>query len=84
VGVVAQGDLYPGGGTYPTTLWLPGRRFVDNYYLHLTRDARPAATASILFGLYDETTGQRLIATGADADPGGNNFIQLGTVAIRP
>jgi len=83
-GVIAQGDLYPGAGTYPTTLWAPGRRFVDTYYLHLPADAQPAETASILFGLYDEATGQRLTATGGDADPAGNNWIQLGTVAIHP
>ena len=84
VGVVAQDDLYPGGGTDPTTVWVPGRKFVDTYYLHLPPNAQPAAKASILFGLYDERTGQRLTATGADADPGGNNWIQLGTVNIGP
>jgi hypothetical protein len=84
VGVVAQRDIYPGGGTYPTTFWVPGRPFVDTYYLHLPPDAPPAAAAQILFGLYDEATGQRLTATGSDADPGGNNWIQLGTVNIQP
>jgi hypothetical protein len=84
VGVVAQLDLYPGGGTYPTNVWVPGRRFVDTYYLHLPPDAQPAAAAPILFGLYDEGTGQRLTATGGNADPGGNNWIQLGTVTIQP
>ena len=84
VGVVAQRDLYPGGGTYPTNVWVPGRPFVDNYTLHLPPDAQPAASAPILFGLYDEVTGQRLTATGGDADPGGNNWIQLGTVSIQP
>ena len=84
VGVIAQGDLYPGGGTYPTNVWVPGRPFVDTYYLHLPPDAPPAEAAQILFGLYDEPTGQRLTATGGDADPGGNNWIQLGTVSIQP
>jgi len=84
VGVVAQGDIYPGGGTYPTTLWAPGQWFVDTYYLHLPPDAQPAASASIILGLYDEATGQRLTATGSDADPGGNNWIRLGTVVIHP
>jgi hypothetical protein len=82
-GVVAQNDVYPGEGAYPTTYWTPGRRFVDTYYLHIPADA-PAATGSIIFGLYDEASGQRLAATGGDADPGGNNFIQLGTVKIEP
>jgi hypothetical protein len=84
VGVVAQRDLYPGGGTYPTNVWVPGRPFVDTYYLHLPPDAQPATGAPILFGLYDEATGQRLTATGSDADPGGNNFVKLGSVNIQP
>ena len=84
VGVVAQRDIYPGGGTYPTTFWVPGRAFADTYYLHLAPDAPPANGAQILFGLYDEDTGQRLTATGGDADPGGNNWVQLGTVNIQP
>jgi len=84
LGVVAQRDLYPGGGTYPTNIWVPGQPFVDTYYLHLPPNAQPAASAPILFGLYDESTGQRLTATGGDADPGGNNFILLGAVSIQP
>jgi hypothetical protein len=82
-GIIAQRDLYPGGGTYPTDVWLPGRPFVDTYYLHLPPDA-PIADARILVGLYDESSGQRLAATGADADPDGNDWIQLGTVTIAP
>ncbi len=84
VGVVAQADVYPGGGTYPTNRWVAGRPFVDTYYLHIPPDAPAAAAAPILFGLYDEATGQRLTATGGDADPGGNNWIQLGAVSIQP
>jgi hypothetical protein len=84
VGVVAQADVYPGGGTYPTNRWVPGRQFVDTYYLHIPADAPAAVQAPILFGLYDETTGERLTATGGDADPGGNNWINLGSVRIQP
>ena len=84
VGVVAQADVYPGGGTYPTNRWTPGRMFEDTYYLHIPADAPAAAQAPILFGLYDEPSGQRATATGGDADPGGNNWIQFGTVSIAP
>jgi hypothetical protein len=84
VGVVAQRDIYPGEGAYPTTFWVPGRQFLDTYYLHVPPDAQPATQLPILFGLYDEANGQRLTATGGSADPGGNNWIQLGTVNIQP
>jgi hypothetical protein len=84
VGVIAQVDVYPGGGTYPTNRWVPGRQFADTYYLHIPTDAPAVAAAPILFGLYDEATGERLTATGGDADPTGNNWIQLGTVSLEP
>jgi hypothetical protein len=38
----------------------------------------------VLIGLYDEQTGQRLPATGADANPAGGDSIKLGTVTIAP
>ena len=46
VGVVAQADVYPGGGTYPTNRWTPGRMFEDTYYLHIPADAPAAAQAA--------------------------------------
>src|SRR6185295_11278154 len=81
--VVVQTNVYTGDGTYPTNRCTRGQKFQDTYYLHIPADA-PAGEAPILFGLYDEPSGQRLTATGADADPGGNDFIQLGTVTIQP
>ena len=62
---LAQVDVYPGGGTYPTDVWVPGRAFVDTYTLHVPPDA-PAGPVEVLLGLYDEQSGQRLAATGAD------------------
>jgi hypothetical protein len=81
LGTVAQRDLFPGAGTYRTTLWQAGRPFVDNYYLHLPVDA-PATNAQVLIGLYDEKTGLRLTATGADAGPPGTDWIQFGHVSV--
>ena len=84
VGTVAQRDLYPGGGAYPTTVWAPGRPFVDTFYLHLPAGAPSAANAQVLIGLYDEATGQRLPATGANAGPPGADWIEFGAIAIQP
>jgi hypothetical protein len=82
VGVAAQRDLYPGGGTYPTNVWVPGRPFVDTYYLHVPLDAPLAAGTRILVGLYDEASGQRLTATGADAGPPGTDWIEFGALSL--
>ncbi len=84
VGIIAQRDLYPGGGTYPTDVWLPGKPFVDTYYLHLPPDAPPGAETRLLVGLYDEQSGERLAATGADAGPPGTDWIEFGSVTIAP
>lgn len=83
-GTVAQRDLYPGGGTYPTTVWVPGRPFVETFYLHLPPDAPTATGAQVLIGLYDEATGQRLPATGTNAGPPGTDWIEFGEIEIRP
>jgi hypothetical protein len=83
LGTLAQRDIYPGGGTYPTTVWQAGRPFVDTYALHLAADAPPTDNAQLAIGLYDEKSGQRLTATGGDAGPPGTDWIQFGHVAIR-
>jgi hypothetical protein len=81
---LAQIDIYPGGGTYPTDAWVLGRAFVDTYTLRLPADAPTAGSVQVLIGLYDEQTGQRLPATGADAGPPGADWIELGSVTLAP
>ena len=78
--ILAQQDLYPGGGTYLTDGWVLGRPFVDTYYLHLPADA-PATTAELRLGLYDEATGERLPVSGADTAPD-FGWVVLGIVTI--
>ncbi len=84
LGTLAQRDIYPGGGTYPTTVWQAGRVFVDTYSLKLPADAPRSDNAQLVIGLYDETNGQRLTATGGDAGPPGTDWIQIGRVAVKP
>jgi 4-amino-4-deoxy-L-arabinose transferase-like glycosyltransferase len=81
---LAQVDIYPGGGTYPTDSWLLGRPFVDTYTLRLPPAAPGVGTAQVLLGLYDEHTSLRLPATGADSNPAGDDSIVLGTVTLAP
>jgi hypothetical protein len=81
---LAQVDIFPGGGTFPTDTWILGRPFVDTYTLRLPPGEAPMGTAEVLIGLYDEQTGQRLPATGADANPAGGDSIRLGSVTLAP
>jgi hypothetical protein len=84
VGSLAQRDTYPGLGTYATTVWDPGRPFVDTYRLRLPVDAPPVSHGMILLGLYDETTMQRLPVTGANAGPAEEAWVEFGDLQIQP
>lgn len=80
--LLAQRDIYPGNGTYRTTVWVPGRAFADTYSLRVPSDAPATTGAQLALGLYDEASGTRLTAGGADAGPPGTDYIQIGTVTI--
>ena len=80
-GLIAQSDRYPGAGALATTLWTPGRTFVDTFHLRVPPEAASGA-AQLMLGLYDEQTGERLFASGANADPAGSNALVLGMVTI--
>jgi hypothetical protein len=80
---VTQRDSYPGLGNYATTVWDPGRTFVDVYKLKLPADAQPAQ-AQLVYGLYNGDSGVRLPVTGADAGPADQAWVKLGTVEVKP
>jgi hypothetical protein len=68
-------------GNYATTVWDPGRTFVDTYRLRLPQDVPATSDAKILLGLYDETTMERIRVAGADtvAD---QSWIEFGSVQV--
>jgi hypothetical protein len=57
--IQGQQDNPPLGGTYPTTLWVPGEVVVDPYIISVNGDAM-TGTHAIEVGLYVAETGQRL------------------------
>ncbi len=57
--MVAQEDRPPGGGTYPTTLWLPPEIVVDAYAIPLPTSL-PKGAYRLEVGLYQVETGERL------------------------
>jgi uncharacterized membrane protein len=64
--IVGQRDAEPGGGMRLTTLWEPGDVVADNHGI-LVHPATPPGTYEVIAGLYDATTGQRLVTPdGAD------------------
>ncbi len=81
-GSLAQRDTYPGGGNWATTVWDPGRPFVETYRLHLPSAAAPGS-GYILLGLYERNSGERLPLHGADAVPA-EGWIEFGQVTWAP
>jgi hypothetical protein len=69
---VAQWDGYPCLNTSRTSQWPVGEAIRDPVLMRIAEDVPPGAY-SLLVGLYDETTGERL----------GGQAIQVATITIR-
>jgi 4-amino-4-deoxy-L-arabinose transferase-like glycosyltransferase len=63
--VRAQRDSVPGGGALPTTGWLPGEVIADEYAIPLPPQM-PPGEYTIVVGMYDAASGQRLPVLGSD------------------
>jgi hypothetical protein len=70
------GDGEPGGGRLPTTSWLAGEYLTDPHQVNVS-SAAPAGAYRLRIGLYDPTTGQRLVT------PEGKDHAEIGPVTIR-
>ncbi len=81
--VIAQRDTYPGLGTYPTRLWREGDSFADRYVLTLPPTVFAPCTGRFEVGLYDFASGERLLATGPDGQPLGDN-VRFHQIAVLP
>lgn len=74
--VWGQQDNQPGGGWYPTSLWLPHQPVVDAHAFQISPEAS-SGTYRLIAGLYDSKTQQRIpTQTGQD-------FVEIGTVIVQ-
>ena len=64
--LIAQHDSQPAGGSRPTTGWVEGEYIADHHALQWV-EAGYTGTAEIEIGLYDPTTGQRLLLPNGDS-----------------
>lgn len=71
--LVAQRDSPPANGRQPSDQWLTDQAVSDRHALLL--DMLPAADYTLIVGLYDPTTGQRLMVNGGD-------FLTLGILTL--
>lgn len=66
-----QQDGEPGCNLFPTSSWQPGVTIADRYYIQLAEDARPG-TYTLLIGMYDRETGERLDVFTSTGEPVGD------------
>jgi len=64
---VAERHTYPGLGRFPTSLWQVGQAFCDVYRVRVEDWAPVPELYDLVIGLYDASTGERLVAR----DPAG-------------
>ncbi|MCG3206830.1 MAG: hypothetical protein FOGNACKC_00429 [Anaerolineae bacterium] len=76
---VAQADVIPGGGTWPTTGWSPGEWLTDTISLNLPADL-PPGDYTLAIGMYRPDTGERLPLVG---DTTGQNAVQIPGVTVK-
>jgi len=79
--VIAQRDMYPGQGTYPTTLWSAGDILADTYVLAVPTAVMTPLQAQFEVGLYQLHTGVRLPASRSPNESLGDN-VRFGRVIL--
>ncbi len=71
--ILAQRNTFPGLGSFPTTLWQAGDAIADTYTLPLPETTYAPSSAQLEVGLFDFTTGERLLVYGAEEEPVDDN-----------
>ncbi len=79
--VWGQQDNQPQQGRYPTTAWSIRDRVVDRYDIMVREDA-PEGSYTLLVGMYDLATGERLPAVDVDGHRLPNDAIVLSAIDI--
>ena len=78
---IAQRDMYPGQGLYPTSLWPAGEAIASRYVLQLDQTVYAPTVAKLEVGLFDYATHfpwERLMASS------GSDNVRFGEIAIVP
>jgi hypothetical protein len=78
--LVAQRDVMPLDGTWPTTCWQPNASFEDRYQLVMLRPLTPGVYRLEL-GFYWLPSGERLPVRGQGAGP--SQTVRLGAVRVE-
>jgi len=80
--IVAQRDSVPGQGTLPTTSWVEGEVILDPYEIPISSDV-PPGTYTIIVGMYDASTAERLPVFDSGSHFLGDH-VELSEVSLAP
>jgi hypothetical protein len=80
--MVAQRDTHPGLGNFPSGLWRPGDRFIEQIRLHLPETAYAPETGTLSIGLY-VPDGYRLAVSDVNGEELGDS-LTLTELSIEP
>ncbi len=72
--IIAQRDMYPGRGTYPTSLWESGDIIEDTYVLPIPPAVTTPARVNLVVGLYSWETGERLSVMDGEGNDLGDSY----------
>jgi len=81
--ILGQRDMYPGQGTYPTSLWSPGEIVADTYAVPISPTAMTPGEALFAVGLYNLQTGERLPVVDGMGQPLGDH-LRFGRLVLPP
>lgn len=79
--LLAQHDAEPAGGNFPTSLWEPGERIVDEHRLVVPSRVAPGEYRLVV-GMYLLATGERLPVM-SEGIPHPNDGVVLTTISIK-
>jgi hypothetical protein len=79
--ILAQDDHQPTSGQYPTSLWRPGEGSAETYFL--TVPAGAAGPVTLIAGLYDAPTGQRMAVLDQAGQPIGDHVVLMTLTIAR-
>jgi hypothetical protein len=81
--ILAQRNTFPGLGSFPTTLWQAGDAIADTYTLTLPEMTYAPSLAQLEVGLFDFATGERLLVSGPEGEPLGDN-VRFERIEVLP
>lgn len=80
--IIGQRDVYPGCGSFPTSIWQPGDAIADTYVIPVSPTAFSPSPAVLEVGLYHQPTGARLPIRDGGGTPIGDHT-RFGQVLVR-